>query len=85
MACGTPGLCTSVASLPEVVVDGVTGRVVPPHDGAAMRDALLWFRNHPGEQRDMGEAGRARVLTKFTWPAVVDRCLELYAGCTGIS
>ena len=85
MACGTPGLCTSVASLPEVVVDGVTGRVVPPHDRAAMRDALLWFRNHPGEQRDMGEAGRARVLTKFTWPAVVDRCLELYAGCTGIS
>jgi len=30
-------------------------------------------------------SGRARVLTKFTWPAVVDRCLELYAGCTGIS
>ena len=25
MACGTPGLCTSVASLPEVVEDGVTG------------------------------------------------------------
>jgi hypothetical protein len=33
----------------------------------------------------MGAAGRARVLAKFTWQAVVNRCLELYAGCTGIS
>ena len=83
MACGTPGLCTRVASLPEVVEDGVTGRVVPPGDAAALRDALLWFRDHLAEQRQMGEAGRARVLAKFTWPAVVDRCLGLYAGCTG--
>jgi glycosyltransferase involved in cell wall biosynthesis len=85
MACGTPALCTGVASLPEVVEDGVTGRVVAPHNRAAMREALLWFRDHPDERRRMGEAGRARVLSKFTWPAVVDRCLELYAGCTGIS
>jgi alpha-maltose-1-phosphate synthase len=85
MACGIPGLCTRVASLPEVVEDGVTGRVVAPHDAAAMRMALVWFREHPTEQRQMGAAGRARVLAKFTWPSVVDRCLELYAGCTGIS
>lgn len=85
MACGTPAICTRVASLPEVVEDGVTGRVVPPHDRQAMKDALLWIRAHPAEQRHMGEAARARVLARFTWPAVVDRCLELYAGCTGIS
>ena len=85
MACGTPGVCTRVASLPEVIEDGVTGRVVPPHDHTALRNAVLWFREHPDDQRRMGAAGRARVLETFSWQAVVDRCLELYAGCSGIS
>ena len=34
MACGTPAICTDVASMPEVVEDGVTGFVVPPNDPA---------------------------------------------------
>lgn len=78
MACGTPAICTDVASMPEVVEDGVTGFIMPAHDAAALREKLSWLREHPVEAGKMGEAARRRVLEKFTWPAVVQRCLEIY-------
>ena len=83
MACGTPAVCTDVASMPEVVVDGVTGFVVPPNDPAALRGRLSWLRDRPDEVRRLGAAGRRRVLERFTWDAVVRRCLAIYAalGC----
>lgn len=79
MACGTPVICTNVASMPEVVEDGMTGLIVPPNSPAALNQKLNWLGEHPDEARRMGEAGRKRVLEKFTWPQVVKRCLEIYA------
>lgn len=78
MACGTPGVCTAVASMPEVVEDGVTGLVVPPNNPATLHLKLMWLRDHPLEAARMGQAARRRVLERFTWPAVVARCLEIY-------
>lgn len=80
MACGTPAICTDVASMPEVVENGVTGFVVPQHNPAALAEKLRWLRDHPEEANAMGLAARQRVLEKFTWPQVVRRCLEIYAG-----
>jgi glycosyltransferase involved in cell wall biosynthesis len=78
MACGAPAIVTDVCSLPEVVVDGVTGFVVPPNDSGALRAKIRWLHNHPEAARRMGEAARKRVLDVFTWDRVVDRCLEAY-------
>lgn len=80
MACGTPAVCTAVASLPEVVADGATGFVVPPNDPPALRAKLEYLRDHPAAVAALGEAGRRRVLDRFTWPRVVERCLAAYAG-----
>jgi glycosyltransferase involved in cell wall biosynthesis len=80
MACATPVICTRVASMPEVVVDGVTGFVVPPNDPGAIRERLRWLRAHPGDAERMGRAARERVLARFTWPSVVRRCLDAYRG-----
>jgi glycosyltransferase involved in cell wall biosynthesis len=79
MACGAPAVCTDVASLPEVVENEVTGLVVPPNDPASLRHAIQWLLDHPSERAAMGERGRKRVSERFTWPAVVERCLEVYA------
>jgi glycosyltransferase involved in cell wall biosynthesis len=79
MACGTPAVCTAVASMPEVVIDGETGFIVPPNDPAALRARLILLRDHPAEAVEMGRAGRQRVLTLFTWQSVVTKCLEAYA------
>lgn len=82
MACGAPAICTDVASMPEVVADGVTGFVVPPNDPAALREKLCWLREHPEQAQVMGRAARQRVVEKFAWSAVVRRCLEIYMGKT---
>jgi glycosyltransferase involved in cell wall biosynthesis len=80
MACGTPVVATNVASLPEVVVHGETGFIVEPNDPEALRGRIRWLLDHPPEAASMGAAGRRRVLSCFTWPAVVRRCLQAY-GC----
>ncbi len=83
MACGTPAVCTRVASLPEVVEDGRTGIVVPPNDPAALGKAIRWLHQHPADACRMGAAGRARVLERFTWDRVVQQCLAIYDGTGG--
>lgn len=81
MACGAPAMCTDVASMPEVVENGVSGLVVPPNDPIAMGAKLAWLRDHPVEAAAMGRAARKRVLNLFSWPAVVERCLKVYREC----
>jgi glycosyltransferase involved in cell wall biosynthesis len=81
MACGTPAICTDVASMPEVVENEVTGFVVPPNDPAALGAKLAWLRDHPEAAAAMGEAARKRVIERFTWPAVVENCLRIYRQC----
>jgi D-inositol-3-phosphate glycosyltransferase len=57
----------------------VTGFVVPPNDPATLGEKLCWLRDNPMQGRMMSQAARERVLAHFTWPAVVRRCLEIYA------
>ncbi len=78
MACAVPAICTDVAAMPESVVDGVTGFVVPPGDLMAMRHALSELYNNHARATTMGAAARKRMLEHFGWPAVVQRCLEAY-------
>jgi glycosyltransferase involved in cell wall biosynthesis len=78
MAAGLPAICTSVASLPEVVIDGVTGYVVPPNDPAAIGGALERLFSRRALRLGLGRAGRDRVVTVFSWQRTVDRCLEAY-------
>lgn len=78
MACGVPCVATRVGGAPDVVQDGVTGRLVPYGDARALADALAALLADPEARRRMGAAGRARALADFSWDAVVDRTLALY-------
>jgi glycosyltransferase involved in cell wall biosynthesis len=78
MACGTPAVCTAVGGMPEVVEDGVTGFVVPPNDPDQLGEKVRWLCTHPAAVRRMGEAARERVVQRFTWERVVERCLTAY-------
>ena len=79
MACARPVICTRVASLPEIVEDGVSGFVVAPEDPGALRAAIIRLRGDCGLSERFGSAGRALVVRKFQWNRVVDRCLSAYA------
>lgn len=79
MACGTPPIVSNVASLPELVEDGVTGFIVPPGDHAAIAAAVGTLAADPARRAEMGRQARRAVEARFTWPAVAARCMEAYA------
>ncbi|WP_095588468.1 glycosyltransferase family 4 protein [Actibacterium ureilyticum] len=75
MAAGLPVVTTRVGHLPEIVRDGVTGRVVPPGDAAALARALVVLANDADFRRKTGRAGRASVLADRTWDGVAERVI----------
>jgi glycosyltransferase involved in cell wall biosynthesis len=78
MACGVPCVATRVGGAPDVVQDGVTGRVVPYGDEAALAQAIGGLLDDRPLAARMGEAGRARAFKEYSWDAVVERTLDLY-------
>jgi len=70
MACSTAVVASRVGGIPEVVDDGVTGLLVPPDDPAALADALNLLLRDPGRAEAMGQAGRERAVTEFSWETV---------------
>lgn len=65
MSFGLPVVSTDVAAIPELVLDGVTGRLVPPRDGAALAAALEAVLADPEGSRAMGTAGYERARRLF--------------------
>lgn len=73
MAYGLPCVSTTVCGVPEIVVHGETGLLVPPDDGAALSTALLQLLEQPSYAARLGAAGRGRVEQHLNWDRVVDR------------
>ena len=65
LASGVPVVATAVSGVPELVEDGVTGRLVPPGDDLALAEALADLQRDPALAMRLAEAGRARVLASF--------------------
>ena len=83
MACGKAIVATRTGGIPEVVDDGVTGKLVAPRDHAAMAQAILELLNdHAGRER-MGNAGRARVEASFTVERMIAGTAAVYARLAG--
>lgn len=61
MAAGLPVIASRVSGIPEVVVDGETGWLVPPEDPEALAAALAELLADPGEARRRGVVGKRRV------------------------
>jgi starch synthase len=78
MACEVPVVATAVGGIPEIVVDGVTGSLVPPADPGALADRVNALLADPALAARMGTAGRRRVLDDFQWDVIADRTVALY-------
>ncbi|HXV13604.1 MAG TPA: glycosyltransferase [Candidatus Krumholzibacteria bacterium] len=65
LALEVPVISTPISGIPELVVDGETGLLVPPRDAAALASAIEALLRDPERARAMGRAGRARVETMF--------------------
>ena len=84
MACETAVVASAVGGIPEVVVDGATGLLVP-YDAAeprafevAFADAVNVIAADPRRARTMGAAGRARAVSEFGWDAISEQTIAVY-------
>lgn len=92
MACEAPVVASAVGGIPEIVVDGETGLLVPfepspqdsggPADPPAFAEALAEAINRlladPARASALGRAGRARTIEAFSWERVAARTADLY-------
>src|SRR5258706_5153467 len=78
-----PVMATSVGDVPDVVIDGQTGLIVPPRDGEALADAMeRLLVDRP--LRDTLATGAARTgKEKLSWPRIADATYGTY--CRAIS
>ncbi len=92
MACGLPVVASATGGIPEIVLDGTTGYLVPfeaggdafgsPRDPAHFAGDLAERVNellaNPQRARAFGAAGRRRVVEEFSWRTVAERTVALY-------
>ncbi len=78
MAASTPVLSTNVSAIPEVVVDGETGRLVPPDDPEVFAEGMLALAGDEVLRARLGAAGHRRVLARFGLDRMVDETIEVY-------
>ncbi|MDX3536045.1 glycogen synthase [Streptomyces sp. MB09-01] len=93
MACGTPVVASATGGIPEVVVDGETGRLVPllggPETGGQPDDPFVFAKDFaarvnsllddPDTAERMGQAGRLRAVETFSWQRAVREVRDVYA------
>jgi glycosyltransferase involved in cell wall biosynthesis len=78
MAAGVPVVASAVGGVPYMVEDGITGRIVPPADPAALAEALAQLLRQPEAAQRMGEAGRAVAQQRFRPEVIAGQYLALY-------
>ena len=78
MACGTAAIGCAAGGVPEIITDGITGRLVPPGDAPALASAMEQLLADAALRRRLSAAGRAAVERDYSLSAVVRRTAAFY-------
>jgi glycosyltransferase involved in cell wall biosynthesis len=78
MAWGRPVVATAVGGLPDAIVDGETGLLVPARDTAALRGALMRLLGDPELRARLGAAARAKARAELSFDAATDALVSVY-------
>ncbi len=78
MACARPVVASSVGGIPELVEDGVTGRVVKAGDSKALSDAMHALLRNKADRERMGKAGHEKAKEMFNLVQQVEKLVDVY-------
>jgi glycosyltransferase involved in cell wall biosynthesis len=78
LASGTPVVASNVGGLPDAITDGVTGRLVPERNAAALAEAIAQLLRDPETRGRLGSEARRRVARDFGWNRVAERLEAAY-------
>ncbi len=78
MASGLPIVAAHVGGVPEIVIDGETGRLVDPEDSDALKDGVLDLLKDRTQLEDMGNRNRARAQNEFSLEQMNAKLKQLY-------
>ena len=85
MAAGVPVVATNVGAVPDAVIDGETGMIVPPGDSGALASALDALLRNPERARQLGAAGRRRARDHYSPEAALGALETLYFKLLGLA
>lgn len=78
MACGKPAVGTTKGGIPEAIVDGITGFLVPPADVPMLAEKITILCSDDRLRQDMGSNARQRVIDLFSWDMIVKKLEEVF-------
>ena len=79
MACGLSLVGTSVGGIPDLISGGATGSLVPARDPQALAAEMRRLIEDPARRKAFGAAARDKAVSRFAWPAIARRTLEVLA------
>ena len=82
-AFGKPVVGGRVGGVPEAVVEGTTGLLVDPLSDSEVAEAIIRLLKNPEEARRLGDNGRRRVESEFTWNQSGEKFLSVIHGVLG--
>jgi glycosyltransferase involved in cell wall biosynthesis len=78
LACGLPVIGTAVGGIPEQIVHGKTGWLVPEKDPGAVADSILALLNDPEKLRDFSRAAREDAVERFSLSRFIQANVDWY-------
>jgi len=82
-ACGVPIVACRAGGIPEIVRDGLNGRLLEPGDSGGLAQAIIGLLDDPGQLAAFGAAGRKLVLEHFSIPRMVEQNRQVYVDLLG--
>ena len=83
MTYGVPVIGSAIGGIPDIIIDGETGVLVPAGDTAALAAAITRLARDTGLAARLGAAGKRHVAARFSWKAVLAAWEQCYAAATG--
>jgi glycosyltransferase involved in cell wall biosynthesis len=78
MAARRPVVATDVGGIPEIMIDGETGFLVPPRNPRVMAERVASLLDDPARAEQLGKAGRHHAEANFSFPSCVSNTMALY-------